>query len=206
MIDTSLLILIGSFAVGGWLVSRLYIPQEERNAQIDGWLTMGLIGLVGYKLTPLLFTPSLLLHPFDLWILNSGEVGLMIGGLLALLYFIWKRCKDLSVLKRDWLFIFLLISFGYTIYSLIRFEVYQGQYLGLYRTLLGFTFLHFMKWNRNLEAILLPIYVGGTLFVESLGFARLFWGFSLIQWLFMILYLLYLLFSMIQKRRVELDG
>lgn len=206
MIDTSLLILIGSFAVGGWLVSRLYIPKEERNAQIDGWLTMGLIGLVGYKLTPLLFTPSLLLHPYDLWVLNSGEVGLMIGGLLALLYFIWKRRKDLSVLKRDWLFIFLLITFGYTIYSLIRFEVYQGQYLGLYRALLGFTFLHFMKWNRNLEAILLPIYVGGTLFVESLGFARLFWGFSVIQWLFMILYLLYLLFSMIQKRRVELDG
>lgn len=205
MIDISLLILVGSFAVGGWLTSLLYVPKEERDKQIDLWLAMGLIGLVGYKLTPLLFTPSLLLKPVDLWLLNSGDIGLMVGGILALLYFGWKHRTSSSMLKRDWVYIILLISFGYTIASLIRFEVYEGRYLGLYRGLLGLAFLHLMKWNRSLEPLLIPLYIGGIVIIESFGFARLYGGFSFIQWFFLLLFLFLLFFSFVTKRRNDLD-
>ncbi|WP_028987247.1 hypothetical protein [Thermicanus aegyptius] len=203
MIDIPLLMLIGSFAVGGWLVKILYIPKEEGNVQMDLWFGMGLIGLAGYKLTPLLFTPTLLLRPFDLWILNSGEIGFIVGLFLALLYFLFKHRNNWGTIKEDWIYLILLFSFGYTLYSLLRFEVYEGQYVGLYRGILGLTFLHFMKWNRNLEAWLLPLYAGGLLLIESLSFSRLFWGFSFTQWLIMLLFFFYLIFSYLTERRLR---
>ncbi|CCQ96108.1 conserved hypothetical protein [[Clostridium] ultunense Esp] len=57
--------------------------------------------------------------------------------------------------------------------------------------------------NRNLEAWLLPLYAGGLLLIESLSFSRLFWGFSFTQWLIMLLFFFYLIFSYLTERRLR---
>lgn len=200
MINYDLIFVLLSIVGGCGLTLLIFIRKEERSKQLDLWLGMALFFLLGYKLLPILDSPSMLLKPVQLLILKSGDLGLLLGFILSCLYWIYIQIKwKIHFVDSLSKLIIALVS-SYTIMSLIQLEVYKGQYLGLYRVIVGALFLLLVKYKPQLLHFTLILYGGVLLVIESLSFAHLYFGFSLIQWLILFVVFTYMLLYMLQRK------
>lgn len=199
MVNVELLTIFFSIAVGGGLTLLLFIPKEERGRQLDHWIGITIMFLLGYKLLPLLFTPSLIFKPIQWLVLKSGDLGLMLGFLFSLLYLLYKLLHDRKHMRMVYNSLVITLSASYTIYSIIAFEVYAGHYIAVYRFLLGITFLLFVWFKQQRVQTFLPLYGGVLLIVESIPFAHLYWGLALVQWLIVFVILFHFIIHVLQR-------
>lgn len=200
MINYDLILVLLSIVIGGSFTLFVYIKKEERSKQMDLWLGMVLLFILGYKLLPVLDSPSLLLKPVQLLMLKSGDFGLILGFILSFLYWVFVQIKWKASLIYSLNTLIILLSSSYTILSLLYFEVYQSHYLGLYRGVVGVLFLLLLKYRPKLMHYLLILYGGVLMLIESLAFAHLYWGLSLLQWLVLFVMFYYLLLNMLQRK------
>ncbi|PTQ54820.1 MAG: hypothetical protein HSCHL_2411 [Hydrogenibacillus schlegelii] len=136
MLNVDWLLLLLAFGVAGAVVARA-LPPAERARATDVWTAVGLAAVVGWKLTPLLFHPGLLLDPLRLWLLQSGDVGLGVGGASAAIAFFYMERKAVraggwaSVFRSfRWLLVVALAGYGlWGLFDAVR----RGEAISLVR-------------------------------------------------------------------------
>ncbi len=200
MINYDIVILIVSIIIGGSIALFVFIQKDDRSKQLDHWLGLALFFLLGYKLLPIIDSPSMILKPMQLLILKSGDIGLLSGFFLAFLYWVYTQLKLKALFEDSFSQLIIVLAASYTVLSFIHFEIYIGQFLGLYRGGVGLLFLFLIKFKPQLFQIWLIVYGGALMVIESLAFSHLYWGFSLIQWLILFVVSFYLLINLLQRR------
>ncbi|PTQ51888.1 MAG: hypothetical protein HSCHL_1007 [Hydrogenibacillus schlegelii] len=136
MLNVDWLLLLFAFGVAGAVVARA-LPPAERARATDVWTAVGLAAVVGWKLTPLLFHPELLLDPLRLWLLQSGDVGLGVGGAsAAVAFFIMERkavrTGEWASVFRSFRWLLVVALAGYGLWGLFD-AVRRGEAISLVR-------------------------------------------------------------------------
>lgn len=195
MVNTELIVIIASIILGCGFTYYLFIPKEKRGLHLDQWLGLAFAFIIGYKLLPILFTPGIVLKPIQLLLLRSGDLGILLGFVFALVYWIVANMKRIATIREQYVYVLTALITCYTVYSILDFEIYAGHYLGLYRFLLGVAFLVGIKIKTDVFRMLLLLYGGLLLVIQSQAYAHWYGPFSLIQWLILALLVIYFLVS-----------
>ncbi len=195
MVNTDLILVFVSVIVGSGFVYFFFIPRDERTIQLDQWLGIAIAFFLGYKLLPILYTPSIVLKPIQLLTLKSGDLGLILGFIFAIVYWFAVHVKQRYTLAAHYIFVLIALIASYTVYSVLAFETYGGHYLGLYRFIAGGLFLIGIKFKKHLFRILFVLYGGILLIIQTGSYSQWYGPFSLIQWFILVMILLYFLIT-----------
>ena len=183
MINRDLIIYAISLIIGGLVTLFLFVLKEKRSKLMDHWLGIVVIFLLSYKLLPLILSPELVLRPFDLLLLNSGPLGVMLGFLAIFIYHIFRFYGKREELHENWRYLILTMVTSYTLYGLVIWGVDMEQTVGLYRGVLGLVFIVILYKRIYLFSFSFYIYAGLLILIEGQTFSRLIYGFSYFQWL-----------------------
>lgn len=199
MINIELIWPLLSIIIGCSIVLFTHIKKESRTKQIDHWIGIAFFFLLGYKILPLLEFPSNIVKPLTLLMQKSGDLGLVVGFIFAFLYWIKMQIKTKQSRIEAITNIIIALIASYTIFSIIKHEVYLGHHLGIYRAVIGILFLVLIKLKAAFFQMLLMTYSGLLLIIESQSYARIYWGFSLIQWSILFILALYILLKTLDR-------
>ncbi|MBE3593663.1 MAG: hypothetical protein IMX04_01295 [Candidatus Carbobacillus altaicus] len=199
MLNTSLLMLFLSVAIGGLLSLNLFVTKSERNAELDRWLTLAMTAIIVYKLFPLLYEPGLVLRPLDLLLQNAGVQGIGLAAMVVLALFFWNHRRQKGALYRHFFALAMILLIAYGLYGLLTLSVYRGIPLFVFKGLVGLLF-PFLLWRHSRsDYILLPLAAGGVVFIEALGPGMRWYGLTLVQWGALLVYVILLLLSLLNK-------